>query len=402
MKLNSNKLSAWLRLGRTVEKSNCLECGKSIDEGHSAKLGLCQDCFKELVRVFNEKKMQNIMRLCENRQPVVEILENGKPYFAFYLPLMMKCVEVKSEKPNTKKYSVSVDLGEKGPKIKGDLVGLAGFYYSAEYYWGETPENVIKAWNWFNQMTQANEDYWVAVEYDTVRDFLDNNWKPSNNEFRDSLTPYVLSLILDLYALDRMKVDVGRKISEIRKQMKGQIENYEKLSEKIEFSTDFKLSRNALLRVTNLRKYLAHLSSESRLARLAKSYGFDVTLDISPDLTINGKKIDVKKPDERYIIPEKREFLTFVSDASTVIENLSNHISEGFGQKVDIVAIEVHHLDKRPIKGFHSKWLGPSTILKNALLNAINHEKKGTVLLFMRNSKGYFGRVLRCRRIQQE
>jgi len=77
---------------------------------------------------------------------------------------------------------------------------------------------------------------------------------------------------------------------------------------------------------------------------------------------------------------------------------LSNHISAGFGQKVDIVAIQVKHLDKREIRGFKSKWLGESTTLKKALLDAISYEKKGIVLLFMGSSKGYLGRVLRCRK----
>jgi hypothetical protein len=345
-------------MGQVLGKNSCFECGKPINEEDSEKRGgLCKDCFKEFVRVFNEKKTQNAIGFCESHQPVVKKQENGKPFYACYLPTMMEAIEVESEKPNRKKLNFNIDLGRGGLQRIGNLVGMAGFYYDAEYYWATTAENVFDAWNWFNQKIQANEDYWMAIEFDTVRDFIDNNWNPFNNEFRDSLTLHILSLILDLYALDSMKVDVRKKLSEIGQHMRGGIEKYEKLSRNVEFSTNYKVSRGALQRVTDLRLFLAHLCSESRFARFAKLYGFDVTLSIRPDLVISGKKIDVKKPVARYIIPKNRDFLTFVSDESTVIENLSNHISEGFRQKVDVVAIEVNHLEKRPIKGFNSNWL---------------------------------------------
>jgi hypothetical protein len=389
-------------LGQVVGKNSCFECGKPINEEDSEKRGgLCKDCFKEFVRVFNEKKIQNVIRFCESHQPVVKRQENGKPFYECYLPTMIEAVEVKSEKPNVKRLDFNIDLGQGGLQRRGNLVGMAGFCYDPEYYWATTPENVFDAWNWFNQKIQANEDYWMAIEFDTVRDFIDSNWNPFNNEFRDSLTAYILSLIHNLYVLDSMKVDVSKKLSEIRQQMRGRIEKYEKLSRNVEFSTNYKISREAMLRVTDLRVFLAHLCSESRLATFAKLHGFDVTLSIRPDLIINGKKVDVKKPVERYNIPKNRDFITFVSDESTVVENLSNHIREGFRQKVDVTAIDVNHLEKRPIKGFNSKWLGPTVVLKNALMNAISYDKKGTVLLFRINSEGCFGRVLRCRKLQE-
>ncbi len=386
---------------QVVGKNSCFECGKSINEKDSEKRGgLCKDCFKEFVRVFNEKKIQNAIRFCESHQPVVKKQENGKPFYACYLPTMMEAIEVKTEKPNVKRIDFKIDFGQGGLRRIGNLVGMAGFYYDSEYYWASTPENVFDAWNWFNQKTQANDDYWMAIESDTVRDFIDNNWRPFNYEFRDSLTASILSLILSLYALGSMNVDISKKLSEIRQQMRGRIEKYEKLSRNVKFSTDYKVSREAMRRVTDLRLFLTHLASESVFATYAKLHGFDVALSIRPDLIINGKKVDVKKPVERYAIPKNRDFITFVSDESTVIENLSNHIREGFRQKVDIIAIEVNHLEKRPIKGFNSKWLGPPVVLKNALMNAISYDKKGTVLLFKTNTKGCFGRVLRCRKLE--
>jgi hypothetical protein len=169
----------------------------------------------------------------------------------------------------------------------------------------------------------------------------------------------------------------------------------------MDFSTNYKVSRNAFRRITDLRKKLTHLSSESRLARAAKEYGFNVHMGFSPDLIVNDKKIDVKKRDEKYLRPEKIDALTFITSESTVIEDLSNPINEGFRQKVDIVAIEVDHLNKREIKGFNAKWLGPPTELKKALTNVINYVRKGIVLLFKCRSEGYFGRILYCRKNQE-
>jgi DNA-directed RNA polymerase subunit RPC12/RpoP len=389
-------------MGQVLGKNSCSNCGKPINEDSEKRGGLCPECFKELVRVFNEKKVKNAIEFCRNHQPIIKKQENGKPFYACYLPTMMEAIEVESEKPNVKRIDFRIDFGQGGLQRIGNLVGMAGFYYDSEYYWASTPEKVFDAWNWFNQKTQANEDYWMAIESDTVRDFIDNNWRPFNYEFRDALTASILSLILNLYTLDSMNVDVSKKLSEIRQQMRGRIVKYERLSRSVSFSTNYKVSRKAMGRVTDLRLFLAHLSSESRLATFAKLNGFDVALSIMPDLIINGKRIDVKKPVERYVIPENRpNFITFVSDESTVIENLSNHVSEGFRQGVDVVAIEVNHLEKRPIKGFNSKWLGPTMALKNALMNAISYDKKGTVLLFRINSKGCFGRVLRCWKLQE-
>jgi len=65
------------------------------------------------------------------------------------------------------------------------------------------------------------------------------------------------------------------------------------------------------------------------------------------------------------------------------------------------LSIEVNHLEKRPIEGFNSKWLGPTVILKNVLMNAISYDKKGIVLLFKVNEKGCLGPILRCRKPQE-
>jgi len=390
-------------LSRETKKDCCLECGKLISEEDSEKLGgfYCKECFMKIDKILREKKIRMAIELSKTPSFVMR-QENGKPFFAFTLPELIEVVKDESEKTDTEGFSLIINIfGQSGLKRIDDLLGMAGFYYDAEYYWETTPETVISAWNWFSEKIQANDDYWDALEIDTVRDFVDSNWKPlpspMTNESRDTLILHILSLIIDLHTLDNIGVDTSKKLSEIKRHMKGHIRKYERLSKNREFSSNFKVSRNAMSRVTKLRIILAHISAEARLARLAKLYGFNVMLGVHPDLIINGKKVDVKKPVEKYLIPKNRGFLTPIPEESSVIENLSNHIKEGFKQDVDIVAINVNHLDKRTIIGFKQKWLTTTTPLKNAIQNAINYDKKGIVLLFMQNSKGFFGRVLRCK-----
>ena len=396
---NPCKSSETGKLKSSEARMNCFDCRKSITEEEFEKfIGFCEKCFEKWNRLYTAKKFRTIQKLCEINEPVEQKQENGQTYFAFYLPTMIKLVELKSEKPDIKKFNFHVNIDQPaGLKRIDNLVGMAGFYYDAQKYWATTPEKMFEALNWFNIKMQINEDFWMAIEGETIWDFLDNNWKLVN-EYRESLFVNILSLICDLYFLDSLKVDVSAKLSEIKRKIRGNIKAYGKLSSKIEFSTKLKVARRAFLRVRNLRSELAHIASETRLARFAKHYGFDVKLTVRPDLIINGKKIDVKKPVNRYNISKTSDFLTFVSEDSTVIEKLSNHITKGFEQKVDIVAIEVNHLDKREIKGYYSKWLGHSVVLEKALLHAVNYEKKGIVLLFKCRSDGYLGRVLRCKR----
>ena len=71
-----------------------------------------------------------------------------------------------------------------------------------------------------------------------------------------------------------------------------------------------------------LREYLSNVSSECLLARISKSYGFDVRLAKHPDLIINNKRVEVKRA--QY--------------------NISNSIRSAQTQPHDIIAIEVDSL----------------------------------------------------------
>jgi hypothetical protein len=175
--------------------------------------------------------------------------------------------------------------------------------------------------------------------------------------------------------------------------MRSHIRAFEKLSTNSVFSTGYRASRQVLMRVTNLREFLSHLSAESRLARIARMYEFDVKLKTRPDLVIGNKSVEVKKLIEIFILPEKHGPFTPITNESTEIENLSNVIIDGLRQDADIIAIEVNHLDKRKTRGFKSKWFGTAS-LKQALATAVNYHRKGLVLLFKTGSSGMNGRLI--------
>ncbi|MCW3977900.1 MAG: hypothetical protein NWE77_08210 [Candidatus Bathyarchaeota archaeon] len=140
---------------------------------------------------------------------------------------------------------------------------------------------------------------------------------------------YIFSLIVDLHELDSMGIDTSPKIEEFGKQIRSHMRIFEKLK-------DTKIWL-ALFKAGNLREYLSNVSSECRLARFAKLCGFDVKLMKHPDLIINGKNIKVKRASsfDRYAC-------------------LSNPIEEGLKRSPDIIAIEVHSLQKRNIKDFET------------------------------------------------
>jgi hypothetical protein len=128
-----------------------------------------------------------------------------------------------------------------------------------------------------------------------------------------------------------------------------------------------------------------------------------VIISKSPDLLIENKRVEVKKPKLKFVNPRKQADMNngmlILPEENSIIEDISAHIKRGFDQKADIVAIEVNHLEKRPISGFNTKWLGSIVDLQKALHDAIHYEKKGIVLLIKCRREAYQGRVLRCKKI---
>ena len=260
----------------------CNWCKKSISsETFEALDGYCEICYKIALPAINEMTIKNIKKLTEAK-PLEAKLRSGKIFCACYLPEMIEF----DEKTN----NFNIDLGEAGLKRIDNLIGLAGFFYDTEYYFATTPEKVIEAWNWYNLKTKTDEDYWMAVEAETVWDFLRYNWRPFTSNFRESLILNMLSLIIDLYQLDSLKVDVTAKLLEIKNEkIKGNMETYQKLI-KNDFQVDIKLVKKAFIRIRKTRQELANLSAESRLALFAKQRRFEVLISKSPDLLINKKR----------------------------------------------------------------------------------------------------------------
>lgn len=377
-------------------KCNC--CKRTIpSETFEALDGYCEVCYEFLLPTINEMTLKNIKKFSES-QPWEQKLENGKIYCACYLPEMI----VFDNKTN----NFNVDFGNVGLKRIGNLIGLGGFYYDADYYFAVSPEKVIEAWNWFNVKTESNDDYWMAIEAETVWDFLRYNWRPSTSDFRESLIVNILSLVVDLYRLDSLQVDVTTKLLEIKNEkIRGNMEAYRKLVDN-EIHNNAKSTKDAFLRIRKIRQELANLSAESRLAIFAKDKGFDVIISKSPDLLINKKRVEVKRPKVKFVNARKQadinNSMLFLHEDKSIIEDISAHIKKGFDQKADIIAIEVNHLEKRPISGFNSKWLGGIVDLEKALHDAIDYSKKGTVLLFKCRRDGYQGRVLRCKEMKAD
>ena len=372
----------------------CNVCKRRIPpETFEALDGFCEVCYEYLLPTKNEMTMKNIKKLSE-AQPWEQKLNNGKIYCACYLPEMIVF--------DNKTGNFNIDFGDWGLKRIANLIGLGGFYYDADYYFATTPEKVIEAWNWFNAKTESNIEYWMAIEAETVWDFLKHNWSPFATDFRESLIVNILSLIIGLRTLDSLGVDVTSKLLEIKNEkIKGNMESYQKLSENGKFHTNTKVTKIAFLRIRKVRQELTNLSAESRLAIFAKDKGFKVKISKSPDLLIDDKRIEVKKPKVKFVNPRKQANMTngmlFLHEDDSIIEDISAHIKRGFAQKADIVAIEVNHLEKRCVSGFNSKWLGSIVDLEKALHNAINYDKRGTILLFKCRREGYQGRVLRCK-----
>lgn len=349
---------------------------------------------KKKKEIENQNKIETIRKFIHLGEPIKKEV-NNRIIYACYLPLMME--EKFDEEQN--KLLISIGFGEEGLKQKGDLIGLAGFFYDTKYYFDTTPSKMFEAYHWFNGKLNFKTDFWWAIEMDTAVHFFDNNQYeyPYKSQMKESTVHQILCLIQDLKELDSLGVDISKKISEIKKNVEGNIWQFEKRFNKAEFPIDYKFSRKALLRVTEARSYISNLASEVRLARFAKINGFVVELSEHPDLLINGKRVEVKNPQTKYKIPKLVNTYTFVNELEdTEIEDLQNVIEDGFRQKPDVLAIEVLHLDKRDIRGYRSKWLTTNAPMKEALCNALNYRRKGIVFLF--RCPTVQGSVLACKK----
>ncbi len=179
----------------------------------------------------------------------------------------------------------------------------------------------------------------------------------------------IFSLIVNLRELDSLGIDTIPKIEEFGEEIRGHIRSFWKLEKTI---------WKAFLVAQELRKYLSNVSSECFLARVSKSYGFDVKLGKHSDLTISGKRVEVKRVNSY---------------------NLSSSIEGAQGQLHDIIAIEVDSLKQREIPHYkaphyETTWLEEGN-LKETLKSAVTFRWNGDiVLLFMTTFEGLKERII--------
>lgn len=296
---------------------------------------------------------QNILKALNQKQPSILRDKNGKEIGEFNIGELFSIKEGK----------IHVDFGQIGLKTKGNFVGMGYILYSPEIFGGSNVQNVLDSWDWLIRKIQVNEEtLQIALEACSLSLLLLTGVDMGTNI-------YIFSLIVDLYELDSLGVDTSAKIAEIGKQIRSYMRIFEKLK-------DIRIWK-ALFRTEDLRLHLSNVSSECRLARIAKRYGFDVKLGVHPDLTINGKKVEVKRISS---------FDRFAS--------LSNPIEEGLNQNPDIIAIEVNSLEKRNIKGFKTKWFGRGN-LRSTLETALAFKRNGNcILLFSGTTEGLEGRII--------
>lgn len=258
----------------------------------------------------------------------------------------------------------TISLTDVGIKIKGDLIGLGGMYYYPHFFGADNAMQVVESWNWLmSQLKIPKEELEVMIEGYCIIDFI----------FTGRNMPQIyrmMSLAMDLKILQEMNIDVSSKISELNEKAKGNFRAFKKFNAKDDASS--------ITRIREIINQLADLSTESRLAVIAKRMGKDVQIGKSPDLLIDNIRVEVK-----FDRGEGMDNNTFL-----------NKLSKGFNQGGSMVAIDTMDLRVKNTEKIKLTWL-PTTTLKNSLELGIKATKNGRkcVLLFSGSNKGYFGKL---------
>lgn len=259
---------------------------------------------------------------------------------------------------------ITINIGEPGIKIKDDLVGLGGMYYRPSFFGANSTTQVVESWNWLlSKLKIPREDVETMIETYCVLEFIFSG-KNMPELYR------IMSLFTDLKILYEMSMDVQSKISELNEKIKGNFRSFTKLNSKNE--------PESILRIREIIHQLADLSTEVRLAVIIKKMGKEVQIGKSPDLLIDGIRVEVKF--DRGDGLDNEAFIT--------------KLTKGLDQSGELIAMDT--LDLRAKNGGKMKlsWLS-TTDLKSALETGIQVVKNGRkcVLLFSGSTHGYFGRL---------
>lgn len=297
------------------------------------------------------------------RENIVKAINQGSP-----MPIFDRYNNLIAEFDVGRLFSIEdgrihVNFGLFGLKTKGNLVGLGHILYNPKFFGARDIANVMDSWNWLVKEAKVNEEaLQMAFESSSLAVLL-----ATGAELGKDINFW--SLIVDLFELNSAGINTRPKIEEFGHQIRSHLRKFEALLEK----EPWKAFRIA----DSLKDYLFNVSSECRLARKAKSFGFEVVFGKHPDLKINGKRVEVK---------------------NLRSNSLSNPINQGMKQPHDIIAIEVETLEKRAIPNRKANWLGKDDLSKilQTVLSCGNENQK--ILLFMNTAEGMKGRIVLLKR----
>jgi hypothetical protein len=258
----------------------------------------------------------------------------------------------------------TIQLGKTGPAIKEGLVGMAGAYLDPSLVGATSCEQVIDSWNWlFDQFKHDKKDLEEHIEGVHILTFITSG-------VYDTVLNRTMTLAVHLKALHDSGMDVSQKISELDKKIRGNMKasNWWKQKD----------STESMIRLRTMTDQMSDMLSESEIALFAVKTGMKVVLGRSPDLMIEGVRVEVK------------HFRTQRIDEGA----LSNKIAEGLSQGGEVIAISSLNLRPKRLRDMKVKWL-PAGTLPDALIFAVATAKNGRkcVLLYSSTNRGPIAKV---------
>lgn len=265
----------------------------------------------------------------------------------------------------------TINLGETGPKIKDGLVGMAGAYLHPTLVGATSCEQVVDSWDWlFNQFKSDRAELETHIEFTHILMFISTG-------VYETVLNRAMTLAVYLKALHDRGIDVGEKISELNRKISGNMKAFRQLR-----ATD---TGEGLIRLKAMLDQISDTLSESEVALIAAKTGMKVVLGNSPDLMIDGVKVEVK------------HFRTEKVDEGA----LSNKMREGLAQGGEIIAISSPDLRPKNLRSVKLRWL-PADRLSCSLMLATELAKKGKrcVLLYWPTNMGPIAKVAILKRLE--